>query len=110
MFLCDLMGLIGFLEKIKDINTSDASYLYTVMTRVLSINNHVIILQGKTDIPSLKKGFKVSDRTNVLRILDRLVKTGLLKYTLAESRGNESVYITIKEECAQYFFKNKFSL
>lgn len=105
MVTCDLIGLIRFIEKVDYISTSDSGYLYTVISYIISKDKNVIILQGKTDIPSLINSFKVSDRTNVIRILDRLVDTGLLQYTLAEKRGNESVYIIIENECAKYFFQ-----
>lgn len=105
MILCDLIGLIEFVEKVDYISTSDSSYLYTVITRIISINDNSVILEGKTDIPSLIDSFKVSDRTNVLRILDRLVDTGLLKYKTSDKRGDESVYISVSKKLVQYFFQ-----
>jgi hypothetical protein len=105
MFICDLISLIRFIESVDDINTSDSGYFYAVISLVLSTKNNLIIIEGKTDIPSLIKVFKVSDRTNVLRILDRLVDTGLLKYKTSEQRGNQYVYITVSSKLVQYFFQ-----
>jgi hypothetical protein len=105
MFMCNLIGLIRFVEEVDYINISDTGYLYAVISLVLSTNNNSIIIEGKTDIPSLIKIFKVKDRTNVIRILDRLVDTGLLKYKTSEQRGNQSVYITVSPKLVQYFFQ-----
>jgi len=105
MFICDLIGLIKFVEDADDINISDTGYLYGVVSLVLSTKNNLIVIEGKTDIPSLINAFKVSDRTNVIRILDRLVDTGLLKYKTSDKRGDESVYISVSPKLVQYFFQ-----
>ncbi|HND46313.1 MAG TPA: hypothetical protein PLC61_07990 [Chitinophagales bacterium] len=104
MIGCDFLGLNELVYKNHEAHR-DSGYLYCLISIVLNIENKKIILEGKTDISSLKKAFKVFDRTNVIRILDRLAVKKLVQYQLAQARGNESVFIIISPLVAEYFFQ-----
>ena len=103
MIGCDFLGLENLIHN-KRIQTSDIGYLYAIIS-ILINNQKVITFDGRTDISNLKIIFKVSDRTNVLRILDRLTKTMLVKYSLSKIYGDNSVFISIDERCTEYFFQ-----
>ena len=103
MIGCDFLGLDEFVCK-KEISISDKGYLYSLIPVFIN-NQRFIILQEKTNIEILINVFKVSDRTNVLRVLDRLTETELIEYSLSKFYGDTSVFLSINPKCAEYFFQ-----
>jgi hypothetical protein len=103
MIGCDFVGLNELLNK-SDVRTRDTGYFYVIIY-VLLINKNDITSQGNIEITQLISIFKVSDRTNVFRILDRLVKTGLVQYRLPKNNQENIIYLVIDKRCIQYFFQ-----
>jgi hypothetical protein len=103
MIGCDFVGLNELFNK-SDVRTRDTGYFYVIIY-VLLINKNGITSQGNIEITQLISIFKVSDRTNVFRILDRLVKTGLVQYRLPKHNQENIIYLVIDKRCIQYFFQ-----
>lgn len=103
MIGCDFVGLNELLTK-SNIKTRATGYFYAVIY-VLLITKNNITTQGNIEIIHLINIFKVSDRTNVFRILDRLVKTGLVRYRLPKHNQENIIYLVIDTRCVQYFFQ-----
>ena len=95
MFLCDLLGLSELLGNNSEIKLRDTSYVYALIN-VLITNKGNLILEGNVNILDVQKVFGVSDRTNVLRILERLKKSKLIQYKISESdikKDKTTVYL-----------------
>jgi|LauGreDrversion4_2_1035121.scaffolds.fasta_scaffold78357_2 hypothetical protein len=107
MFLCDLLGLSELLGNNSEIKLRDTSYVYALIN-VLITNKGNLILEGNVNILDVQKVFGVSDRTNVLRILERLKKSKLIQYKISESdikKDKTTVFLSIDKRCAKYFFQ-----
>ncbi|MCE2731716.1 MAG: hypothetical protein LW599_06530 [Rickettsiaceae bacterium] len=97
MFLCDLLGLSELLGNNSEIKLRDTSYVYALIN-VLITNKGNLILEGNVNILDVQKVFGVSDRTNVLRILERLKKSKLIQYKISESdikKDKTTVFLSI---------------